>query len=251
MALKANGTVVMWGDNSSGQISLPTGLTNVVAISGGYLDSLALTPQFLINSTNVTVLPLSSGVPQTNNILAGDITYYQVNVPTNADFATNTLLFANNGPLNIWFSTNTPPTLGVTNATLLLGGSTNGVAVLGTNGSPVNTTPAYIVPGSTYYLGVQNTNSITVNYAIEVTFHLVNSQTVTNNIFISSIVYTNIGGTNGFLLTWFAPSNDLFQVQWTAALNPPVSWTTFTNPPAVSYNTNSPCRPDKRAVQFL
>lgn len=247
LALKANGTVVMWGDNSSGQINLPTGLTNVVAISGGYLDSLALTPQFLINSTSVTVLPLSPSVPQTNNILAGDITYYQVNVPTNADFATNTLLFAQNGPLNIWFSTNTPPTLGVTNATLLLGDATNGVSVLSTNGVPA------LVPGSTYYLGVQNTNSVTVNYAIEVDFHLVTSTNLppaTNIVSIFSIVYTNNGVTNGFLLTWFAPSNDLFQVQWNDNLGS-TNWTTFTNPPAVSYNTNFFTSPTNTRFNFF
>ena len=43
--------------------------------------------------------------------LAGGITYYQVNVPPNADFATNSLLFTLNGPLNVWFTTNSPPTI--------------------------------------------------------------------------------------------------------------------------------------------
>ena len=119
LALKADGTLVTWGDNSAGQSSVPVGLTNVVAISAGYFHSVALTPQMLINSTNPFVLPLAPGVPQTNNIFAGGITYYQVNVPTNADFATNTLLFANNGVLNIWFSTNTPAMPNATNATQL------------------------------------------------------------------------------------------------------------------------------------
>jgi len=233
LALKADGTVVTWGDNSVGQSSLPVGLTNVVAISAGYLHSLALTPQII--STNGIILPLIPGVPQTNNIFTGGVIYYQVNVPANADFATNTLLFANNGPLNIWFSTNTPPTL----ATRLATSVTNGLWILSTNSSPT------LVPGSTYYLGVQNTNSVTVNYGIEVNFHLMTTiipPPFTNVIVISSIVHTNINSTNGFLLTWFAPSNDLFQVQWSGSL-PPV-WQTFTNPPFVSFNpafyTNGP-----------
>jgi hypothetical protein len=41
-------------------------------------------------------------------------------------------------------------------------------------------------------------------------------------------VHTNIGGFNGFLLTWFAPSNDVFQVQETPTLVP-TAWMTFTN----------------------
>jgi subtilisin-like proprotein convertase family protein len=241
VALKADGTLVTWGDNTAGQASVPVGLTNVVAISAGYLHSVALTPQMLINSTNPFVLPLFPGVPQTNNIFAGGITYYQVSVPTNADFATNTLLFANNGGLNIWFSTNTPPVPNATNATELGINVTNGVWVLNTNGGPGLLPP--LVPGSTYYLGVQNPNNFTVNYAIQVDFHLttpVIPPPFTNIITISSIIHTNINGTNGFLLTWFAPSNDLFQVQWSSGL-PPV-WNTFSN--IVSFNpafyTNGP-----------
>jgi subtilisin-like proprotein convertase family protein len=227
LALKADGTVVAWGDNTAGQTSVPVGLTNVVAISGGYLHSMALTPQSLINSTNVIVLTLVPGVPQTNGIFGGGITYYKVTVPTNADFATNILLFANNGPLNIWFSTNTPPVLNSADATQLGIGVTNGVWVLNTNNAPV------LVPGSTYYLGVQNPNSFTVSYAVEVDFHLITAS-VTLPIDFYSIIHTNINGTNGYLLTWFAPSNDLFQVQWADGI-PPV-WNTFSN--IISFNTN-------------
>jgi alpha-tubulin suppressor-like RCC1 family protein len=38
------GTVVGWGDNSTGQTNLPPGLTNVVAIAAGFHHSLALKP---------------------------------------------------------------------------------------------------------------------------------------------------------------------------------------------------------------
>jgi hypothetical protein len=232
LALRSDGRVVAWGDNSAGQSSVPVNLTNSVAISSGYFHSLALTPQSIASLTNPVVLNLTNGVAQTNTVLAGGTTYYRVNVPTNADFATNSLLFAFNGPLNIWFTTNTPPTTGAINDSLLLAGATNGISILNTTSAPPR-----IAPGGTYYLGVQNTNNFPVTYGIEVDFHLV---APTNIIVpISSIVYTNIGGTNGFLLTWFAPSNDLFQVQWTTSLAP-ATWTTFTNPPFVSYNTNFP-----------
>jgi alpha-tubulin suppressor-like RCC1 family protein/subtilisin-like proprotein convertase family protein len=244
MALKADGTIVTWGDNSSGEASVPVGLTNVVAISAGNFHSLALTPQVLINLTNGVILPIVPGEAQTNNIFAGNINYYQVNVPTNADFATNTLLFANNGTLNIWFSTNTPPTLNATNATQLGFNVTNGVWVLNTNSVPTN-----IIPGSTYYLGVQNTNSFTVTYGIQVDFHLTTPPIpppFTNIITISSIVHT----TNGFLLTWFAPSNDLFQVQWSSGF-PLLVWQTFTNPPFVSYNPNFPASATNAQFNFL
>ena len=94
---------------------------------------------------------------------------------------------------------------------------TNGTYTLSSNSAPP------LVPGSTYYLGVQNTNNVTVNYGIEVDFHLI-AATVS----ISSVTFTNQGGMNGFLLQWLAPTNDVFQVQWEDALSP-ANWQFFTN----------------------
>ncbi|MEI6194932.1 MAG: LamG-like jellyroll fold domain-containing protein, partial [Verrucomicrobiota bacterium] len=234
MALKNDGKIVTWGDNTTGQSSVPVGLTNAVAIAGGNLHSLALTPQSSASLTNPVVVPIVNGVPQTNNILPGSITYYQVDVPANATFATNSLLFAS-GTLNVWFTTNVPPTIAKTNDSLLLGALTNGVSVLSLTSAPTN-----IIPGRTYYLGVQNTNSVTVNYGIEVDFHLVPPVPPA----ISGIIFTN----GGFLLTWFAPSNDLFQVQFTTNLAP-ANWTTFTN--IISYNTNAPGIPPNAQFNFF
>jgi alpha-tubulin suppressor-like RCC1 family protein len=42
LALKTDGTVVGWGDNSWGETSIPPGLSNVTAISAGYIHCLAL-----------------------------------------------------------------------------------------------------------------------------------------------------------------------------------------------------------------
>jgi alpha-tubulin suppressor-like RCC1 family protein len=225
LALKKDGSLVGWGDNSVGQNTPPTGVTNFVAISSGNLHTLALTSQAIVGLTNI-VLNFTNGVPVTNTIAAGGVTYYQINVPSNADFATNILYTLNtNQTLNLWFSTNVPPTIGATNDSLLLGAVTNGVSTLSTTSAPTN-----IIPGRTYYLGVQNTNNFTVFYGIEVDFHLTSTGSQTNTIPISGILYTN----GGFLLTWYAPSNDLFQVQWSD--NIPFNWQTFTN--IVSYNTN-------------
>ena len=215
VALKNDGSVVAWGDDSAGQTSVPLGLSNVVAIASGYLHSMALTPLFNVNSTNPIVLNITNGVAQTSSILPGGIVFYQINVPANADFATNRLLFALQGPLNVWLGTNSP----ATNVFLFSG--TNGSYTLSTTGSA----PTNLVPGSTYYLGVQNTNSVTVTYGIEVDFHLLTNPPIV----ISGITATNINGHFGFLLTWFAPTNDLFLVHWTDSLTPPVVWGTFSN----------------------
>jgi len=160
LALRQDGSLVTWGDNSAGQTSVTVGLTNVVAISSGYFHNLALTPQSLSSLTNAFVFSLTNGVAVTNTIAAGATTYYQIDVPTNADLATNTLFYSLNGQLNDWFTTNSPPSLAAAN--FLFSGATNGVAVstvLSTTSAPTN-----IVPGGTYYLGVQNTNNFAVNY---------------------------------------------------------------------------------------
>ena len=40
--MTSSGSIVAWGDDSSGQIDVPTGLTNVTAIAAGWSHSLAL-----------------------------------------------------------------------------------------------------------------------------------------------------------------------------------------------------------------
>jgi hypothetical protein len=42
---------------------------------------------------------------------------------------------------------------------------------------------------------------------------------------LGSVIYTN----GGFLLTWYAPTNDQFRVEWSGDLTPPQTWTSFSN----------------------
>jgi hypothetical protein len=67
LALKNDGTVIGWGSNGSGQITIPTTLTNVVAIAAGNLLSVALKSDGTVlrwgsNSTNVAFPIGLSGV---------------------------------------------------------------------------------------------------------------------------------------------------------------------------------------------
>ena len=157
------------------------------------------------------------------SVPAGGVLYYPVNVPWNADMATNLLLFAT-GPLNVWFTTNSPPS--VTNASdvrllpdVFYPGGTNGSVVLSAGTAPP------LVSGSTYYLGLQNTNSFGVACDLEVDFHYLPPPGITN----LTITATNIGGTNGFLLQWQGPANFQYEIQWTTNLAPLV-WRTVLNP---------------------
>ena len=168
------------------------------------------------NSFHVIVLPgLGVDGPVTNIVGPNGINWFFVHVPRNADMATNILLFAT-APLNMWYSTNHPPS--ITNATdfELLTNSIGGLHVMTTNSAPV------LVPGSSYFLAVQNPNSFPVTNAVDVKFHFVAPPTF----LIFSITHTNLGGSNGFLLTWYAPIGDQFHLQWTPSLAP-ANWTNF------------------------
>ncbi len=240
LALKSDGTIVGWGDNSAGQITPPAGLTNVVAISGGNLHSLALTPLFLFNPTNIVIVTTTNGEPSTNTVLPGQTIYLQVNVPTNADFSTN-IFGTLGGSLNMFFTSNNPPTITNINDFLLVTNASSGSSTLSTNGTP------HFTDGGIYYLGFQNTNTGPVTFGAEVDFHLFLSGPLTNTVPISSIIQTNINGSNGFLLTWFAPSNDLFQVQWSS--NFPPTWNTFSN--IISFDTNFPATSTNAHFDFF
>jgi hypothetical protein len=45
VALKSDGTVVAWGGNESGQTTVPSGLSNVIAIDAGGSHALAVVGQ--------------------------------------------------------------------------------------------------------------------------------------------------------------------------------------------------------------
>jgi subtilisin-like proprotein convertase family protein len=117
------------------------------------------------NSFYVTVLsPLPPGLPQTNVVGSNSISWMAFVVPENAIAATNILLSASL-PVNVWFSTNEPPASNLE----LLANVTSGVSVLNTN---LATAPTNIVPGGTYFIGLENPHGVPVTNVFEVEFAL-------------------------------------------------------------------------------
>ena len=57
LALTTSGTVVAWGDDSKGQIDVPSGLSNVIAIAAAGFYSLAVTS----DGTNNAGTPIPPG----------------------------------------------------------------------------------------------------------------------------------------------------------------------------------------------
>jgi hypothetical protein len=201
--------------DTNGIITWPT--TPAIAPTNVVFTTIALDSYGLsaTNTFEVIVLPgLGGGLPQTNVVGTNSVEWYRVAVPANAGAATNTLLFASL-PVNLWYSVNVPPTITNSGDIDLLSDVT-----IGTNVLTPATTPK-LVPGSIYYLGVENTNSVPVTNIVQVTFLLIPPP-----VFNITVTATNINGTNGFLISWPAPLGDQFHLQWTSLLAP-MTWQDF------------------------
>jgi len=159
LALRSDGTVVVWGDNFAGQTNVPSGLTNVMAVAAGDVFSLALKQDGTViawgdNSFGETNVP--SGLSNVSAVAAGDAhslalqsngtvvawgnnDYSQTNVPSNLMHVTavaagrfHSLALKDDGTVAAWGwnssgQTSVPP--GLTNASAVAGGYTHSLAL--------------------------------------------------------------------------------------------------------------------------
>ena len=189
--------------------------------------------EFTFANTNLIAPPLTvsnapGGITQSNTLAAGAIAWYAVTVPTNAAFATNIIDFASL-PVNLWFSTNNPQTITNAGDVELIAGSTNGSVLLGT--SVITNPPALIVPGQTYYLGVQNPNDVLpITYAVEVDFDHGNDPSSGKPLLVSKVKVSAAA----VHLSWFITGGAQYQVQWKTNLA--AAWNTVTNPATATTN---------------
>jgi subtilisin-like proprotein convertase family protein len=226
-ALRTDGSVVFWGDSGAGQTNFtPPNLANVFTIVGGGFHTVAVSALYGLSVTNTPPY-------WTNNL---DSTTITMSVLT-TKVINNSALDSNAPPQLVFYSfVNNPPSFASIDAF-------TGIITLSPQASDgPSTNVITTVATDNGYPPLSATNSFTLI--------VTSTNTPAQTVPIYSIIHTNIGGTNGFLLTWFAPSNDLFQVRWTTSLAPP-TWTTFTNPPAVSYNTNFPAGPTNAQFNFF
>lgn len=103
-------------------------------------------------------------VTYTNLVSPGQMRFFIVDVPGWASYATNTLVDAD-GPLTMWHNPDVLPTGTNTLDKVLVGPSvTSGIGVLETNGTPVP-----LLPGTRYYIGLENpgTDPVTFEFRVE------------------------------------------------------------------------------------
>jgi subtilisin family serine protease/subtilisin-like proprotein convertase family protein len=105
-------------------------------------------------------------VPLTNTVPAGGWFYLLVDVPAWATAATNSLL-SSDQPLFVWFNQNSAPTGAVPDLNLFGAAPvTTGVYTIVTNGAPP------LIPGTRYYIGLQNTNAAPATFIYRVDFDI-------------------------------------------------------------------------------
>jgi subtilisin-like proprotein convertase family protein len=130
---------------------------------------LSWTMQVTTSSTNATLYVLTNGVPMTNTA-TNSITYFAVDVPSYATYATNVLTAISGGPLTLFFDQTALPTGGLPGDVTLASGVTPATSpnttVLATLGAPPP-----LLPGQRYFLGVQNNGGTTATFSIEVDFN--------------------------------------------------------------------------------
>ena len=127
LALKVNGTVVAWGNNTYGEASIPVGLSNVIAIAAGGYHSLAL-------RANGTVVAWGRNIEGQTNVPIG-----LSNIVAIAAGGYHSLALKSNGTvvawgLNYYGQTNVPA--GLTNVMAIAAGQFHSMALIG-NGPPV------------------------------------------------------------------------------------------------------------------
>jgi subtilisin-like proprotein convertase family protein len=158
--------------------------------------------QMTISSTNVDLTVLTNRVPYTKGTVSSNsITYFAIDVPPTANFATN-ILFNSSSPLNLIFDQNSLPTGALPGDVTLLNGVTVGSNTIATEGMPPP-----LVPGSRYFLGVQNTSATAATFDVEVDFDVGNN---TNIVALANEVYfdgTNISTNGADFYSFIVPTN--------------------------------------------
>jgi len=125
--------------------------------------------------TQVPVTVVTGGVTYTNTVEANSISYFIVKTPKSMLLATNSLTaYDPVNTLNLLINVNSYPGMGFVGDYTLLQNIQSGESILATDGTTVPTLTA----GQVYYLGVENTNDVPVDFFLTVDFSLKGSGSV-------------------------------------------------------------------------
>jgi subtilisin-like proprotein convertase family protein/subtilisin family serine protease len=220
-----NGAVTLLSNVTNGIVNLATNSTPPLVPGGFYF--LGVQNPGGINATSVVSVTFHL-IPAPPSVVTQPATG-----ATGASATLNASVTPNGFPTTVFFEYGTDTNYGLTSTSVTLTNNLNlGQAVgIGVTG---------LEPSAVYHFQAVAANAAGTNFGGDRAF-------LTASI-IRSITLTNSGGSNAFLLTWFAPSNDTFSVQWTTNIAN-TNWQTFTN--IVSFNPNFPATATNATFTFL
>ena len=193
------------GENAYGYWTLEVWDNRLGAISTNALQSWQLQFLFAASTAGSTAIK-PSATPLNNNgtTASSELTYYSVDVPVSASFATNTLT-SSSGQLDLIYNQNGLP-MTVPGSFYLLQGVTSGSAVMATT----NIVEPILRPGQRYYLGVRNFDRTgTNNFTLKVQFDKLDSSPVNPPGMIGQVVTSsNIAAGNSFQYYQFTVSSN-------------------------------------------
>ncbi|HWX22667.1 MAG TPA: S8 family serine peptidase [Candidatus Binatia bacterium] len=128
-----------------------------------------------LRNSSPAPIPLVAGLPVTNTLAPGQVQWCFVDAPPWINFATNSLLNAT-APVNLLFNQAAPPTGTNAGDILLLTNISAAARTLQTNGTPP------LAPGARYFLGIQNTNPVSVTFACQVDFDIAGVITLSDGV---------------------------------------------------------------------
>jgi subtilisin-like proprotein convertase family protein len=159
---------------------------------------------FLLEDSVPAPIPLLHEQPSTNLLGPGQLQWFSVDTPSWSSFATNSLL-SSSLPVDLFYNLNSPPTGTNAGDFALLLNSTSGTFTLLTNSSPP------LIPGSRFYLGIQNTNRTTVAFIIEASFDVANVLTLQSGVPAANL---NVGPINAIDYYRFVVTTNAVRVQF-------------------------------------
>ncbi|HVY70198.1 MAG TPA: pre-peptidase C-terminal domain-containing protein [Verrucomicrobiae bacterium] len=161
--------------------------------------------QLVLSRTNAFVTKVTNGIPVNGTVQGAGITYFSVDVPREATFATNVVI--SGGDMVLLYSGSGLPTGSLPNDVVVDRFGPGGeILVLDTN------TPPVLRPGQRYYLGVANFNPFETNdFTLFVDFDLGDSGLIGPTVLTNGVGFTHtIAVTNAIDYYQFTVSSNAY-----------------------------------------
>ena len=155
MALRSDGTVFAWGANQFSQTNIPVGLSNVVAISGGFRGNMAL-------KSDGKVVAMGGGLATSVTNVPSDLTNAVTIACSMQESVQHTLALRSDGTVTNWGYQNAPVPAGLSNVVAIAAGGPVAIPSFGSSDLALKTDGSLAGWGDTTNLPSSQSNIIAI-----------------------------------------------------------------------------------------